>query len=229
MKHYVIVGGTSGIGLELVNILKENNRLTLLSRSEFTKSNPNIEHITFDVLSDEIPISKLPEKIDGFVYCPGTVNLKPFKMLNADAFKEDLDLNFLGLIRVLQPLMDHFNPGSSLVFYSSVAVAKGMPFHTSVAASKAAIEGFTRSLAAEYAPRIRVNAIAPSLVDTPLVARMLNHEKKQENMNARHPLGRYGRPQDIAQMTAFLLSEQSSWMTGQVIGVDGGVSSLQNS
>jgi NAD(P)-dependent dehydrogenase (short-subunit alcohol dehydrogenase family) len=229
MKHYVIVGGTSGIGLELVNILKENNRLTLLSRSEFTKSNPNIEHITFDVLSDEIPISKLPEKIDGFVYCPGTVNLKPFKMLNPDAFKEDLDLNFLGLIRVLQPIMDHFNPGSSLVFYSSVAVAKGMPFHTSVSASKAAIEGFTRSLAAEYAPRIRVNAIAPSLVDTPLVARMLNHEKKQENMNARHPLGRYGRPQDIAQMTAFLLSEQSSWMTGQVIGVDGGVSALQNS
>lgn len=229
MKHYVIVGGTSGIGLELVNILKENNRLTLLSRSEFTKSNPNIEHITFDVLSDEIPISRLPEKIDGFVYCPGTVNLKPFKMLNVDAFKEDFDLNFLGLIRVLQPIMDHFNPGSSLVFYSSVAVAKGMPFHASVAASKAAIEGFTRSLAAEYAPRIRVNAIAPSLVDTPLVARMLNHEKKQENMNARHPLGRFGRAQDIAQMTAFLLSEQSSWMTGQIIGVDGGVSSLQNS
>lgn len=228
MKHYVIVGGSSGIGLELVKILKENNRLTLLSRNAAPEVGPNIEHVGFNVLSDEIPLSRLPEKIDGFVYCPGTVNLKPFKLLSPESFRDDLELNFLGLVRTLQPLMDYFNTGSSLVFFSSVAVAKGMPFHASVAASKAAIEGFTRSLAAEYAPRIRVNAIAPSLVDTPLVSRMLNHEKKQENMNARHPLGRYGRPEDIAQLTAFLLSNQSSWITGQVIGVDGGVSTLQN-
>jgi NAD(P)-dependent dehydrogenase (short-subunit alcohol dehydrogenase family) len=227
MKHILIIGGSSGIGLELVKLLADTNRLTLLSRNVPSYSNSNITHIPFDVLTSELPLDTLPNELDGMVYCPGTVNLKPFKMLNPQSFTEDLNLNFLGLIRVLHPLMDRFQIGSSLVLFSSVAATKGMPFHTSVSASKAAIEGFARALAAEYAPKIRVNVIAPSLVDTPLVARMLNHEKKRENMAARHPVGRYGDVTDIAQMAAFLLSENSSWISGQVIGVDGGISTLQ--
>ena len=116
--------------------------------------------------------------------------------------------------------------GSSLVFYSTIAVGTGMPFHTSVAAAKGALEGFTKSLAAEYAPNIRVNCIAPSLVDTPLAKRLLNNDKKREMMAERHPLKRFGNPEDIADLSAFLLGDQSSWITGQVIGVDGGLSTL---
>jgi 3-oxoacyl-[acyl-carrier protein] reductase len=227
MKQILIIGGSSGIGLELVNLLASNNQMTLLSRNAPPFSNLNVKHIPFDVLTSELPLDDLPKELDGLVYCPGTVNLKPFKMLSPQSFTEDLNLNFMGLIRTLHPLMDRFLPGASLVFFSSVAATKGMPFHTSVAASKAAIEGFARALAAEYAPKIRVNVIAPSLVDTPLVARMLNHEKKRENMAARHPAGRYGNTSDIAQMAAFLISQNSSWITGQVLGVDGGISTLQ--
>ena len=227
MKHILFIGGSSGIGLELVKLLADSHMLTLLSRNLPPFSNANITHVPFDVLSSELPLDDLDKNFDGLVYCPGTVNLKPFKMLNPQSFADDMNLNFMGLIRTLHPLMDRFNSGSSLVFFSSVAATKGMPFHTSVSASKAAIEGFARALAAEYAPKIRVNVIAPSLVDTPLVSRMLNHEKKRENMAARHPAGRYGNAADIAQMAAFLLSENSSWITGQVLGVDGGISTLQ--
>lgn len=228
MKQIVIIGGSTGIGLELVKLMGNEVQLTLLSRNAPPLENDNIRHIPFDVLTSELPLDAIPKELDGIVYCPGTVNLKPFKMLNPQSFSDDLNINFMGLVRVLHPIMDRFRPGTSMVFFSSVAAKKGMPFHTSVSASKAAIEGFARALAAEYAPRIRVNIIAPSLVDTPLVSRMLNHEKKRENMAARHPIGRYGNPSDIAHMAKFLLSDQSSWMTGQVVGVDGGISALQN-
>jgi NAD(P)-dependent dehydrogenase (short-subunit alcohol dehydrogenase family) len=170
--------------------------------------------------------SDLPESLDGFVYCPGSINLKPFKMLSPETFEKDMELNFTGLVRVLKEIIPRFNPGASLVFFSTVAVGSGMPFHTSVAASKGAIEGFARALAAEYAPQLRVNVIAPSLVDTPLAKRLLNNEKKQQMMADRHPLKRVGTPGDIARMAAFLLSEDSSWTTGQVLGVDGGISTL---
>ncbi|MFM1878941.1 MAG: hypothetical protein RLZZ241_1807 [Bacteroidota bacterium] len=229
MKKLLVVGGTSGIGLELVRLLHKHFEIILLSRNAQSIADLSVKHLKFDVLTDTPPLDELPEKIDGFVYCPGTVNLKPFKMLSLDAFKSDVDLNYLGLVKVLQPLMERFNPGSSLVFFSSVAATKGMPFHTSVAGSKAAIEGFGRALAAEYAPKIRVNVIAPSLVDTPLVARMLNHEKKRENMAARHPLARYGNSRDIAELAKFLLEDGSGWISGQVFGVDGGISTIQSS
>jgi NAD(P)-dependent dehydrogenase (short-subunit alcohol dehydrogenase family) len=178
------------------------------------------------VTDSEITLQGLPDELDGFIYCPGSINLKPFKMLSLDAFQKDLELNFTGLVKVLKEVMPKFREGASLVFFSTVAVGTGMPFHTSVAAAKGAIEGFARALAAEYAPKLRVNVIAPSLVDTPLATRLLNNEKKQEKMAERHPLKRVGTPSDIAKMAAFLLSDDSSWMTGQVLGVDGGISTL---
>ena len=147
-------------------------------------------------------------------------------MLSEDHFKEEMELNFFGLVRTVKGVIDRMKEGSSMLFFSTVAVQTGMPFHSSISAAKGAIEGFTRSMAAEYAPKIRINAIAPSLVDTPLAKRLLNNDKKREMMADRHPLKRVGSASDIAQMAAFLLNENNSWITGQVFGVDGGKSSL---
>ena len=225
-KNILIVGGSSGIGLELVRILEGRHQVTAASRHPGPLESMDVSYFPLDVTGEGLDLAGVPEKLDGFVYCPGSINLKPFKMLSPEAFQKDMEINFSGLIRVLHEIMPRFNEGASLVFFSTVAVGSGMPFHTSVAASKGAIEGFARSLAAEYAPRLRVNVIAPSLVDTPLATRLLNHEKKREKMAERHPLKRVGTPADIAGMAAFLLSEDSSWMTGQVLGVDGGISTL---
>ena len=225
-KKIFLVGGSSGIGLELVNILKEDCELYTASRNSGPLSEMGIPHTHLNVTDTEINLDGIPDDLDGFIYCPGSINLKPFKMLSLDAFQKDLDLNFTGLVRVLKEVLPKLQEGASLVFFSTVAVSTGMPFHTSVAAAKGAIEGFARALAAEYAPKYRVNVIAPSLVDTPLASRLLNNEKKQEKMADRHPLKRVGNPSDIAKMAAFLISDESSWMTGQVLGVDGGISTL---
>ena len=147
-------------------------------------------------------------------------------MLTMETFKEDMHLNFFSLVNIVKDIIPLLSDGSSMVFFSTVAVQTGMPFHTSVAAAKGAIEGFTKSLAAEYAPRIRVNAIAPSLVDTPLASRLLNNDKKKEMMAQRHPLKRVGNSEDLAQIAQFLLSSDSGWITGQILGVDGGLSTL---
>jgi len=170
----------------------------------------------------------LHEQHNVYVACPGSVNLKPFKALKTDIFRQDLELNFLGMVKTVHTILEKLLKAeqSSIVFFSTVAVKVGMPYHTSVAASKGAIEGFAKALAAEYAPKLRVNVIAPSLTDTPLVKRLLSDDKKKERMDARHPLKRIGNPEDIANVAAFLLSDKSSWITGQILGVDGGTSTL---
>ena len=226
-KNILIVGGTSGIGRQLIETLDpESWNIIVASRDGEAIKDLGITHIPMDVTQELPELDTLPEALQGFVYCPGSINLKPLKMLSEDAFREDMDLNFFGLVRVLKAVMPKLSDGASLVFFSTVAVGNGMPFHSSVAAAKGAIEGFARSLAAEYAPQFRVNVIAPSLVDTPLASRLLNNDKKREKMAERHPLKRTGKPADIAQMAAFLLSDQSGWITGQVLGVDGGLSTL---
>ncbi|MAD30438.1 MAG: oxidoreductase, partial [Flavobacteriaceae bacterium] len=162
-------------------------------------------------------------------YCPGSINLRPFKGLKLDAFQTDFEINVLGAVRSLKSVLGHLSASgdAAVVFYSTVAVQTGMPFHSSVASSKGAIEGLTRSLAAEFAPKIRVNAIAPSLVNTPLASKFLNNETKMEKANERHPLGRVGSATEIAQATAFLLSKESSWMTGRILQLDGGIGNLK--
>ena len=166
--------------------------------------------------------------MDGLVYCPGSINLKPFKMLSEDAFQNDLDINFIGLVKTVHALLPRLKKSeqASLVFFSTVAVATGMPFHTSVAAAKGAIEGFAKALAAEYAPNFRVNVIAPSLTDTPLAGNLLNSEEKKVKMGDKHPLKRVGNTNDIAQAARFLLTNDASWVTGQILRVDGGMSTL---
>ena len=226
-KNILLIGGSTGIGLEIANQLVKENNVIVASRNK-GELNDDIKHLEFDVLKDNIEDLDLPEKIHGLVYCPGSINLKPFKMLKHKDFEEEMNLNFLSLIKVVQGVMPKLKEAenASLVFFSTVAVKVGMPFHTSVAAAKGAIEGFAKSLAAEYAPSLRVNVIAPSLTDTPLAEKLLSNDSKKEKMSERHPLKRVGNAKDIANAATFLLSDKNSWITGQIIGVDGGLSTL---
>lgn len=228
-KNILIIGGSSGIGRALVDLLAPEHNIYVASRSNESLANTGVTHIFYDVMNDALDLSNLPEQLDGFVYCPGSINLRPFRGLKPQTFQDDFNLNVLGAVKSIQavlPLLQK-SPQASLVFYSTVAVSTGMPFHASVAAAKGALEGLTRSLAAEYAPKFRVNCIAPSLTDTPLADKFLNNEAKLEKAQERHPLKQVGSAKNIAQMTAFLLGEESQWMTGQILHVDGGIGDLK--
>jgi NAD(P)-dependent dehydrogenase (short-subunit alcohol dehydrogenase family) len=228
MKTILLIGGSQGIGFEIVKQIKDDYDVIVASRSKGELEDMDIKHLEFDAMEDSVDDLDLPDVIDGLVYLPGSINLKPFKMMSLKTYEEDFQLNFMSLVKVVHGLLPKLKKSdqASLVFLSTVAVQLGMPFHTSVAAAKGAIEGFSRALAAEYAPSIRVNVIAPSLVNTELAGNMLGNDKKKEKMDKRHPLNRVGEAEDIANMATFLLSDKSSWMSGQVLGVDGGMSSL---
>lgn len=230
-KQYLVVGGSHGIGQGLVHrLLSRGAGVTVASRTlEDSDRVEGLVHLQTDLMQDTLDPSRLPERLDGFAYCPGTINLGPLRQLSADALLEDFRLNVVAAVQCLQaasPAMKAAGTSSALLF-STVAVAQGMPMHASVAAVKGAVEGLTRSLAAELAPKIRVNCLAPGLTDTPLSARFLANEQKQAAMAERHPLKRYGEVSDIAAMAEFLLSDQASWITGQVIRVDGGMSTVR--
>ncbi len=225
-KNILLIGGSHGIGFSIAKQLHETHNVFIASRTNEDLGTLNVEHIPFDVKSDELDLNKLPNEIHGLVYCPGSINLKPFKMLSLDTFLEDMQLNFFSLVKVVKQVLPIIAEDASMVFFSTVAVGTGMPFHTSVASAKGAIEGFGKSMAAEYAPKFRVNVVAPSLVDTPLAKRLLSNDRKRDLMNQRHPLKRVGHADDIANIAVFLLSDKSSWMTGQIVGVDGGMSTL---
>lgn len=227
-KTILLIGGTRGIGLETSKLLSTYQRLIIASRTSENLENLDVEHFIFDATKDDIADLDLPDTIDGLVYFPGSINLKPFKMLKPEAFQEEMQLNFISLVRVVQDLLPRLKKSeqASLVFFSTVAVKLGMPFHTSVAAAKGAIEGFSKALAAEYAPGFRVNVIAPSLTNTALAEKLISNEDKKKKMNDRHPLKRIGEAKDIANLVEFLLSEKSNWMTGQVLGMDGGLSTI---
>jgi NAD(P)-dependent dehydrogenase (short-subunit alcohol dehydrogenase family) len=226
-RNILLIGGSHGIGNAIVQHLHEGNNVFVASR-ENENLPDGVTHITFDASTDSLDVSQLPESLDGFVYCPGSINLKPFKMLKQEQFEEDMQINFFSLIKVTRDVLPLLTKEgtSSIVFFSTVAVQTGMPFHTSVAAAKGAIEGFAKALAAEYAPTVRVNVIAPSLVDTPLAGRLLNNDAKKEKMGELHPLKRVGTADDIAGLAVYLLEQNAGWMTGQVLGLDGGKSTL---
>jgi NAD(P)-dependent dehydrogenase (short-subunit alcohol dehydrogenase family) len=225
-KNILLIGGSSGIGLATAKLLAERYEVYVASRSSESLKGLEINHLTFDVTTDDFSTLDLPAELSGFVYCPGSINLRPFKGLKPDAFEADFQINVMGFVRCLQAILPKLTTNSSVVLYSTVAVKVGMPFHASVAASKGALEGLGKSLAAELAPKTRVNVIAPSITKTPLADRFLNNEAKLEKSAQRHPLKRVGEAGDIAAMTRFLLSDESSWMTGQIIGLDGGMSTL---
>ena len=223
-KNIVLVGGNSGIGKAVAAQLQENGA-TIFS---YSRTGEGTAAIDFSTDFEELP--GLPEIIDGVVYCPGTINLKPFHRISIADFKQEMEVNFYGAIRLLQACLKGLKKSSSpsVVLYSTVAVQTGMGFHAGIASAKGAVEGLTRSLAAEWAPnKIRVNAIAPSLTETPLASALLSTPEKKEASDKRHPLGRVGKAEDIAEATVFLLSEKSSWMTGQILHLDGGMSHLK--
>jgi NAD(P)-dependent dehydrogenase (short-subunit alcohol dehydrogenase family) len=230
-KNFLIVGGSSGIGLALTNrLVAEENKVVVLSRNlNQLQLNENIDYHTFDVLDDSQSFPVINHEISGLAYCPGSINLKPFKSLKEQDYIDDFKINALGAAKVINQYLPNLKKveKSSIVLFSTVAVQTGMPYHASVAMAKGAIEGLTRSLAAEFAPKIRVNAIAPSLTDTPLASKLLSTDEKKEVSAKRHPLNSVGKPEEIANAAYYLLSDESSWVTGQILHINGGISSLR--
>ena len=226
MRNILIIGNSSGIGATLCRLAEVEFQIYSISRSPLVVKQS--KHFSCDVLIDPLPI--LDEPLAGLVYCPGSIQLKPFASIKLDEFIQDFELNLLGAVRCLQHYQRNLqaSESASVILFSTVAVQTGFPYHALVAASKGAIEGLTRALAAEWAPKIRVNAIAPSITDTPLAERLLREDSKKQAAAARHPLKRVGEAEDIAQMALFLLSDKASWITGQVIHVDGGVSAIRS-
>jgi len=228
---YLIIGGSSGIGLAITELLSDGKHEV---HATYNKTVPpsslaGVSYHHLDVLEPTFALDFLPNELDGIVYCPGAIELKPFARISPENFTTDFNLQVLGAIKVVQHCLPQLKKGNapSILFFSTVAVQTGFNFHSQVAVSKGAIEGLTRSLAAELSPTIRVNAIAPSLTETPLAAKLLNSEEKKQANADRHPLKRIGTPSDIAEMAAFLLSSKSAWITGQIIGIDGGMSAIK--
>lgn len=228
-KNYLIVGASSGIGFALANSLIQAGA-NVFSASR-TQPNLSSMFIEWDAENPNNQVfNELPSSLDGIAYCPGTINLKPFNRLSMADFQKDFQINVLGAISIIQANLGKLKAAenASIVLFSTVAVQTGMGFHASVATSKGAIEGLTKSLAAEFAAnKIRVNAIAPSLTDTPLAKNLLSSPEKIEASNKRHPLGRVGASEDIASMAKFLLSNDGSWITGQILHIDGGMGALR--
>ena len=230
MKNYVIIGGSSGIGASIVSKLENTNSQIFATYNTNSKTDTHQTSYHFlDVTASEINIDDIPDQINGLVYCPGTINLKPFKRFKDEDFINDYKIQVLGAIRVIRALLPKFSTdnSASIVLFSTVAVQQGFTFHSQVASSKGAIEGLTRALSAEFAPRIRVNAIAPSLTNTNLAGRLLNTPEKIEAMGSKNPMKRVGEANDIAEAAVFLLSDKSSWITGQIFHVDGGYSTIK--
>ncbi|WKK64657.1 SDR family NAD(P)-dependent oxidoreductase [Lutimonas zeaxanthinifaciens] len=222
MKKVLIVGGSRGIGRAVVQKMNESYELISISRSASEDMKGSLVQYTCDVLTDELPHI---EELEGLVYCPGTINLKPFTRLSESDFKEDFELNVLGAVRVIQKYLKLLKNGndSSVVLFSTVAVKMGMPFHASIAVAKAGVEALVKSLGAELSPGIRFNAIAPTITDTSLAEKILRNDAMKEKMKERHPMKSYLEPNDVAEMTEFLISDKSKKISGQIFELDCGI------
>lgn len=226
MKTIIIVGGSKGIGKAIIEKLIPNYLIINLSRSKPHIEHQNLKHYNCDVLSDELPAI---ERADGLIYCPGSINLKPFKRLSLDDFRTDFEINVIGAVRSIQnyaPALVQSENGS-IVLFSTVATAMGMPFHASVSTAKSAVEGLMKSVAADLAPKVRVNAIAPTITQTDLAAKLLRNERMIENTIQRHPLKKFLDPSEVAAMAEYLISNGSKSVSGQVFKLDCGIVSLK--
>lgn len=227
-RNILVIGGNTGIGLELVKRLTfQGDQVFAAVRHPEPLNALGVRTQPFEAMDP--PLLELPEHLEGLVYCPGSITLKPFHRLTAEDFARDHQINCLAAAAVVQQALPSMKAAdhASVVMFSTVAVGQGMPFHASISAAKGAVEGLTRSLAAELAPRIRVNAVAPSLTDTPLAGALLGNDAKREASARRHPLQRVGSAAETAALVAFLLSEEAGFITGQIIRADGGLSTLR--
>ncbi|MGY5351487.1 SDR family NAD(P)-dependent oxidoreductase [Wenyingzhuangia sp. IMCC45533] len=230
MSTYLIIGASSGIGKSTAEALAKQGHQVIGTYYKTNVENfENVDYHQLNVLDDELNLSALPDALDGIVYCPGSINLLPFARIKPEDFLSDYNLQVIGAIKVIQACVKKLKKGvnPSIVMFSTVAVQNGFNFHSQVAASKGAVEGLTKSLAAELSPTIRVNCVAPSITNTPLAGKLLGNDAKIEANAQRHPLKKIGDPKDIANMVSFLLSNNASWITGQIIHVDGGMSTLK--
>jgi len=230
MRNYVIIGGSSGIGLELVNILEKNGANIIATyNNNIVQDRKNVKYLKLDVKTDVLNLDDFPEEIHGLAYCPGSINLKPFHRFKDEDFIDDFKLQVLGATKIIKLLLPKIKKSkdSSILLFSTVAVQAGLSFHSQVSISKGAIEGLTRSLAAELSPTIRVNAIAPSLTKTNLANRFLNTQEKIDQQSEKNPLNKLGDAKDIAEAGLYLLTPKSSWVTGQILHVDGGYSIIK--
>ena len=226
MKTIIIVGGSKGIGNAIVNELSETHKIINISRTAPERSHPNVTHYSCDILTDDLPEI---EEVDGLVYCPGSINLKPVSRLSLDDFRNDFEINVLGAVKSIQKYLPQLKKGTSpsILLFSTVASKLGMPFHASIAASKSAVEGLVKSLGAELAPGIRVNAIAPTVTDTQLASKLLRNEKMVENITERHPLKKFLNPEEVAATAAFLMSDKAASFSGQIFEMDCGIVSFK--
>ncbi|CAM1343459.1 SDR family NAD(P)-dependent oxidoreductase [Tenacibaculum amylolyticum] len=225
MKTILIIGGSKGIGKAIIDTLKESHRIINFSRSEIA-IHPNVTHYSIDVLQDELPDLDIP--INGLVFCPGSINLKPIGRLSLEDFRSDFEINVVSAVKVIQKYINVLkNNQGSVVLFSTVATKLGMPFHASVSASKSAVEGLTKSLAGEFATKVRFNCIAPTVTETSLAEKLLRNDKQKENMEQRHPLKKYLQPEEVASLASYLLSENASAISGQVFPIDAGIVSLK--
>ena len=227
MKTIVIIGGSKGIGKAISTLLLDEHNIINISRSKPDLIHHNLKHYNCDILADELPTL---ENVDSLIYCPGSINLKPFERLKIEDFKKDYEINFLGAVKAIQKYLPNLKEGinPNILLFSTVASKLGMPFHASIASSKSAVEGLVKSLAAEYAPTIRVNAIAPTVTETTLASKLLRNDRQKEQMIERHPLKKYLKPQEVASMAAFLISKKAASMSGQIFEMDCGITTIKN-
>lgn len=230
MKNILVIGGSSGIGRSIVEIMNAKGAAVNASyRNHEPEPIQGVQYFHLDVSAECPPFDFLPEVLDGFVYCPGIISLKPFTRLQPEDFTNDFNVQVAGAVKILQKVLPNLkkSESASVVFFSTVAVQTGFTFHSVVSSSKGAIEGLTRALAAEWAPKIRVNCVAPSITDTPLAASLLNTPEKRETTAQRQPLRKIGKAEDVALAACFLLSDDARWITGQVLAADGGMATLK--
>lgn len=226
MKKIVVIGGSKGIGSAIVKSLVENNQVVNISRSVPLLSHTNLTHFSCDILTDELPDI---DQIDSLIYCPGSINLKPISRLSLDDFRTDYEINVISAVKAIQHFLPALKKGNnpSIVLFSTVAAKLGMPFHASVAAAKSGVEGLAKSLGAELAPTIRVNAIAPTVTDTDLASKLLRNERMIESITERHPLKKFLAPQEVADMATFLISDKARSISGQIFELDCGIVSFK--
>ncbi len=226
MRKILVIGGSKGIGNAIIESLVDKNSIINISRTAPVLSHNNLTHYNGDILTDELP--KIDE-IDTLIYCPGSINLKPISRLKLEDFRDDFEINVIGAIKAIQHYLPSLKKGNNpnILLFSTVAAKLGMPFHASVAAAKSAVEGLTKSLGAELAPTIRVNAIAPTVTDTDLASKLLRNDKIIANITERHPLKKFLKPAEVANLATFLISDKATSISGQIFELDCGIVSFK--